>query len=174
MNSDPIPSLASLEYLPYLNEDGCIPEQLQGTIGVYAIFNSEKTLQYVGYSRDIYLSLKQHLVRQPQGCYWLKVQAIARPSRTALENIREAWLTEHKIPPGSQKEWTEPIDAKSAMTAAEKADYQQSGELDQIKLLKKVARRVEAELNQQLESRGVKMELRFNPKLKEQGLLDLK
>ena len=171
-----IPALSSLEYLSYLDEDGCIPEELQGKIGVYAIFNSDKTLQYVGYSRDIYLSLKQHLVRQPQKCYWLKVQAIARPSRTVLESIRQAWLEENgEISLGkSEREWTEPIDAKLAMTEAEKVDYQKSGELAQIKLLKKVARRVETDLSQQLESRGVQMELRFNPKLKEQGLLDLK
>jgi hypothetical protein len=37
-----------------------------------------------------------------------------------------------------------------------------------------VARRVEAEILVMLESRGIKTEIRFNPKLKEQGLLDLK
>ena len=176
MATDNIPALASLEYLPYLDENGCIAEALQGKIGVYAIFDSDKLLQYVGYSRDIYLSLKQHLIRQPQECYWLKVRVISHPSRTVLESIRQAWLAENgKIIPGNdQSQWTEPIDAKLAMTAAEKADYQKSEELAQIKLLKKVARRVETELNQQLECRGVQMDLRFNPKLKEQGLLDLK
>ncbi|NJL52965.1 MAG: GIY-YIG nuclease family protein, partial [Hydrococcus sp. SU_1_0] len=35
-------------------------------------------------------------------------------------------------------------------------------------------RRVEAQILKQLSDRGVAMEIRFNPKLKEKGLLDLK
>ena len=172
-----IPSLNSLEYIPYLDESGCLAEELQKKIGVYAIFDSDKVLQFVGYSRDIYLSLKQHLVRQPQGCCWLKVQTITRPSRAILEGIRQAWIEENgAIPPGNgadQAKWNQPIDAKQAMTEAEKQEYQKSEELAQIKLLKKVARRVEAEIKEQLKARGVQVEIRFNPKIKEKGLLDL-
>ena len=58
-------TLTNLDYILYLDKNGCLPENLLGKIGAYAIFNQDKILQYVGYSRDIYLSLKQHLVRQP-------------------------------------------------------------------------------------------------------------
>lgn len=171
-------TLTNLDYILYLDENGCLPENLLGKIGAYAIFNQDKILQYVGYSRDIYLSLKQHLVRQPDRCYWLKVQEIARPSRTVLEEIKQAWIEENgSIPPGNDSEkarWNQPIDAKKSMTEAEKEQYQQSEEIAQIKLLKKIARRVEEEIKEQLKGRGVQMEIRFNPKLKEQGLLDLK
>lgn len=172
------PSLSSLEYLAYLDKNGGIREDLAKKIGVYAIFDREKTLQYVGYSRDIYLSLKQHLVRQPQKCYWIKLQTITRPSRKILEQISQAWIEENGVTPlgngAANSIWTQAIDAKVTMTAEEKTQYQQQDELGQIKLLKKVARRVEAEIKQQLSDRGVTMEIRFNPKLKEQGLLDLK
>jgi hypothetical protein len=173
-----ISALNSLDYFVYLDEKGCINEDLQGKIGAYAIFDGEKVLQFVGYSRDVYLSLKQHLIRQPQNCYWLKVQTIARPSRTILEEICQAWITENgMIPPGNdwqEAAWTQAIDAKVAMTQEEKTEYNKGTELEQIKLLKKMARRVEEEIQEQLKERGVKMEIRFNPKLKEQGLLDLK
>lgn len=172
------PSLSSLEYLAYLNEDGSIREDVVGKIGVYAIFDREKTLQYVGYSRDIYLSLKQHLVRQPQNCYWIKLQTIARPSRKILEAIASAWIDQNGVTPVGNGEanaaWTQAIDAKVTMTEEEKAQYQQNDELGQIKMLKKIARRVEADLKQRLSTRGVTMDIRFNPKLKEKGLLDLK
>ncbi len=85
-----IPSLASLAYIPYIDVNGQLPEHLQGKVGVYAIFDQDKVLQFVGYSRDVYLSLQQNLVRRPQHCYWLKVQTIDRPSRTVLESIRDA------------------------------------------------------------------------------------
>ncbi|MEH1832285.1 MAG: GIY-YIG nuclease family protein [Nostoc sp.] len=174
-------SLATLEYIPYIDDRGQLPEQFQGKIGVYAIFDQEKVLQFVGYSRDVYLSLKQHLVRQPQQCYWVKVQTIERPSRTILENIENAWIAENGSVPwgnGDNKEkWTNPIDVKVVMTPEEQAKYQNpaNDELAQIKIIKNVARRVEAEISTQLlEGRGLQMQIRFNPKLKEEGLLDLK
>jgi hypothetical protein len=62
------------------------------------------------------------------------------------------------------------------MTPEEEANYEKAAgqELEQAKQLKKVARRVEADIIASLEARGVRMELRFNPKIKENGLLDLK
>lgn len=172
------PPLSSLEYLTYLDESGCIREDIQGKIGVYAIFDQEKTMQYVGYSRDVYLSLKQHLIRQPNNCYWVKIETIARPSRKILEEMASAWIAENGVMPegnASQKAiWTEPIDANPTMTEEEKAQYNNNDELGQIKIRKKVARRVEANIQQQLSDRGVAMNIRFNPKLKEKGLLDLK
>lgn len=173
-----IPSLASLEYRPYLTTDGCIDEDVAGKIGVYAIFNQEQSMVYIGYSRDVYLSLKQHLIRQPQSCHWLKLQTIERPSRQILNEISTAWIAENgSTPVGNNTEqtlWTDPINANPAMTEEEKAQYEQSEELKQIKIRKQVARRVEAQILQQLSDRGVKMDIRFNPKLKEKGLLDLK
>ncbi len=172
-----IPSLDSLEYIPYLDNNGQLTDKFQG-IGAYAIFDQEKVLQFVGYSRDVDFSLKQHLVRQPQKCYWLKVQTIDRPSRVLLESIRDAWTAENgSIPVGNESDaakWSEPIDAKVAMTADEQTSYNSSDELTQSKILKTIARRVESQILLELELRGVKMQPRFNPKLKEKGLLDLK
>jgi hypothetical protein len=175
-----IPALLTLEYFPYIDPSGQLPEQFQGKIGVYAIFNQEKILQFVGYSRDVYLSFKQHLVRQPQHCYWVKVQTIERPNRTILENIENAWITENNsIPLGNgenKSKWIDPIDTKELMTVEEQANYQNPliDDLMQIKIMKNVARRVEAEILTVLEGRGLQIPIRFNPKLKEAGLLDLK
>ncbi len=173
-----IPTLSDLEFIDYLNENGEIPDRFTGKVGVYAIFGEDQTLQYIGYSRDVFLSLKQHLVRQPQKCYGLKVQTVDRPSRTMLEEIRNAWIIENgTTPPGNSADepfWSQAIDAKAQMTPEEKAAYLSSDDLGRTKLLKQVARRVEAEVFAVLESRGVKMPLRFDPKLKEEGLLSLK
>ncbi|SKB11591.1 conserved hypothetical protein [Planktothrix sp. PCC 11201] len=173
-----IPSLNSLDYIPYLDENGKIPEFLQGKIGVYAIFNLDKNLKYVGYSRDIYLSLKQHFIRQNQGCYWLKLQTIERPSRTILEGIQKAWIDENgSIPPGNGEDealWNDPIQVKPFMTPEEQDQYQKTDEIGQEKLLKQIARRVEGQILSELKTRGLQEEIRFNPKLKTSGLLDLK
>lgn len=174
MSSDTIPSLTSLEYIPYIDANGQLADQFQG-IGVYAIFDQDRVLQYVGYSRDVALSLKQHLVRQTQKCCWLKVQTIDRPSRSLLESMRDAWVAENGAIADNNEEakWTQSIDAKAAMTADEQTSFASSDEIAQSKLLKNAARRVEAQILADLESRGIKIPIRFNPKLKEKGLLDL-
>ena len=142
-----IRSLNTIEYLPYLNEEGTITETLQKKIGVYGIFDENKGLKFVGYSRDIYASLKQHLIRQPDQCHWLKVEIINRPSRTILEVIKDNWIDEQGDISLKNKDyqalWTQPIDAKSTMTEEEQESYKNSDELTQIKLLKKVSRRVQ-------------------------------
>lgn len=173
-----IPSLTDLAYLEYLDKDGKVREELAGKIGAYAIFDREKNLQYTGYSRDIYLSLKQHLVRQTENCYWVKINAIGKPNRKILEETCQAWQAENgSIPPGNSNEkiaWTDAIDCCNAMSEAEKIEYQNSDEITRTKLLKQIARRVETEIKERLKQRGVQTEMRFNPKLKEKGLLDLK
>jgi hypothetical protein len=173
-----IPTLASLEYIPYLDAEGQLPAQFQGKVGVYAIFDRDKVLQYVGYSRDVDLSLKQHIVRQSMKCYWVKVHLSDRPSRTILESIKDAWLAENSPTPASETasaaQWTDPIDATLTMTAEEQSSYDAGDGLIQAKLLKNIARRVEQQILSQLDERGLKMQIRFNPKLKEKGLLDLK
>ena len=173
-------NLVNLEYIPYIDTNGELPEVLQKKIGVYAIFNQEKILQFVGYSRDVYMSLKQHLVRQPQLCYWVKYHAIERPNRTILESIEKAWIAENGTTPigngKNKEEWTQAIDAKALITPEEQAKYDDpvNDEMAKIKIIKNVARRVEADILQVLAQRGLQIQIRFNPKLKESGLLDLK
>jgi hypothetical protein len=170
------------ERVPFLDPEGQLTEGFEGQVGVYAIFDQAEVLQYVGYSRDVALSLKQHLIRQPQGCYWLTVQTIERPNRTQLEQIRDQWIADWTAatgsPPSGNAEtaqlWSQPIDAKAQMTEAEQAAYAASDEPGKIKTLKQVARRVETAVLAALEERGVKIPIRFDPKAKEAGLLDLK
>jgi hypothetical protein len=173
-----LPSLAGLEFIAYLDRVGELPVEFQGSIGIYAIFDRERVLQFVGYSRDIYLSLKQHLVRQPDACYWLKATTIDKPNRTFLEGVQAAWIAENgSVPSGNgaaSQTWLDPIDTNHAMTDLERASFEDLDGVAQIKLLKQVARRVEETILTKLKERGVQTEIRFNPKLKEQGLLDLK
>ena len=170
-------ALADLDYISYLDAEGQMPDQFDGKVGVYAIFDQDKVLQFIGYSRDVGFSLKQHLVRQPQSCYWTKVETIDRPSRTLLEDMREAWIAENgAIPIGNAAEeadWNQAIDAKLTMTTEESAVFEASDDPGKVKTLKKVARRVEEEVLAKLEARGIKMPIRFDPKLKEKGLLNL-
>jgi len=173
-----MPTLAELPFLSYLDDQGEIIHEFDGKVGAYAIFDADQTLQYVGYSRDITASLLQHLVRVPQGCYWVKVWTCDRPSRTLLETVRSEWIAESgTTPPGNgadEARWNQPIDAKACMTPQEQSAYASADDQGKIKALKQVARRVEADVLQALGDRGVATPIRFDPKLKEEGLLGLK
>lgn len=173
-----LPTLAALDFLPYINDEGMICPELTGKIGLYGIFDANQTLCYVGYSRDVTKSLQQHLVRCPDQCHWLKIFQGDRPSRTLLEEMRTAWITENgTVPPGNGPEeplWTQPIDVTQNLTDIKRETIAQSSELERAKLLKDYARQREASIKQTLMDRGLRLDLRFQPKLKEQGLLDLK
>lgn len=173
-----LPPLVSLEFLPYLTDEGSIPEVFQGKLGAYAIFDQAQTLQYVGFSRNVLLSLKQHLTRCPQQCHWVKLWEVSRPSRTLLEEIRQAWIAENgETPSGNgaaEARWSQAIDAKTQIMPDEQAAYDAADDAGKIKVLKQLARRIEAEVKADLEARGVTEAFRFDPKLKEQGLLTLK
>jgi hypothetical protein len=174
------PSLTELADLPYIDAEGQLPSQFEGQIGVYAIYSSDKILAYIGYSRDVSLSLKQHIVRQPQQCFWVKVTTVERPNRTLLETIKTAWIDENGTMPMGNGEavalWEQPIDVKSQMLPEELAQYTdpQLDDQQHQRILKQAARRIEQHILALLAERGVQEALRFNPKLKDSGLLDLK
>ncbi|CAM9635415.1 unnamed protein product [Phaeothamnion confervicola] len=77
-------------------------------------------------------------------------------------------------PMARQNMWENPLDVKPLMTEQDKADLADAKargkEMDAIKV---VARRFEADKVAVLEARGVTENLRFDPKLKGTGLLDL-
>ena len=173
------PHLQDLTPIAYINGSGQLPDEFQGKVGVYAIFDGEDLLQYIGYSRDVFLSLKQHLIRQPEKCVAVKVQTIDRPSRTALDEICQAWIEAANQPDlatiHKDSVWTQSIDVKTQLTDDEQTKVANAiDDLEKSMILKKACRRVEAIILDVLKARGLETEIRFNPKLKESGLLDLK
>lgn len=98
--ADSLPNLVDLNFLPFLTEAGEIDPNYEKRIGVYAIFDQHQNLQYVGYSRNLAISLLQHLVRQPEHCHGLKVHIIDRPDRQLLVQIQNHWLVGQN-PPGN-------------------------------------------------------------------------
>ena len=113
-----LPLLSELNLFAYIDSRGAIASNFTDKIGIYAIYDATETLCYVGYSRNFKKSLKQHLVRCPDQCHWLKIHTCDRPNRTLLEEIKAAWMEENgSIPIGNgnaEALWTEPIDIKPA------------------------------------------------------------
>jgi hypothetical protein len=175
--------LAELPSIPYINSEGLVSSVEAGPgvkASVYAVFDAAGALAYVGVSRSVQQSLRLHLGRCPEQTHSVKVQHIMTPSRTLLEVIRDEWIAEAGgAPPGcdggaEQAKWESPMDVKPLMTEQDKADLMAAREKGREDgAIKKIARRFEAEKVAVLEARGVKENMRFDPKLKGSGLLDI-
>ena len=180
MATTTLPTLADQTEFPYLNDQGLLPQQFEGAIGAYAIFDEGQKLVHTGYSRNVLLSLKQHLIRNPKACHGVKVATIERPSKRLLEDIIQAWNQESGGSPydsdNLESIWAESTQLLPHMTPEDRAKYDdpQLDHRSKVKLLKQTSRRLEAEILKVLEEKGCQEELRFNPKLKETGILELK
>eukprot|EP01018_Ginkgo_biloba_P031058 Gb_40143 [translate_table: standard] len=127
------------------------------------------------------MSMRLHFARVPSKCHFVKVQNIMKPNRSLLEYIKEKWITENGVLPSGndngpqQNIWENPLDCKPLMTEEEKQKFEEAGPGPfQAKVLKNVARRIEKELDAQYKERNCKEVFRFEPKLKEKGLLELR
>jgi predicted GIY-YIG superfamily endonuclease len=85
--------------------------------GVYAVLNEKHNTQYIGYSRNVLLSLNSHIAQLGKStCALVRVQSFKYPKRTEMENLRDAWLAElDSIPPGNDTQtglWTSTVEKR--------------------------------------------------------------
>lgn len=175
--------LKDLDFIPCLTDEGLIRDisASDAKASVYAVFDETKILQYVGISRQVYMSMRLHFARVPSKCHFVKVQHVKQPNRVLLECIKDKWITENGfVPSGNdngpqQSIWENPLDCKVLMTDEEKRNLQEAGAgIVEAKILKNVARRIEVQLDAEYKKRNCKETFRFEPKMKEKGLLDLR
>ncbi|HAN46355.1 MAG TPA: Nuclease subunit of the excinuclease complex [Cyanobacteria bacterium UBA8156] len=165
-----IPNLADLPAQPYwLNGD--VAPMYHGQIGVYAVLDGDRTVVYVGRSRDMGASLRLCGLRQPDRCVWVKSLTLAKPDGAYLQAVQQAWRVETGVE--NPEVWEKPLDCRPLMTPAEETTLAQAAtEGERAAVLKDVARRVEAEILARLTSHGLTFPVRFDPKRKSEGVLD--
>ncbi|KAF5759496.1 putative glutaredoxin, GIY-YIG endonuclease superfamily, Thioredoxin-like superfamily [Helianthus annuus] len=76
--------------------------------GVYAVYDKNGDLQFVGLSRNIQASVLFHQKSVPELCASIKVGMVDNPDRTSLTEAWKSWMEEHievtgKVPPGNEK-----------------------------------------------------------------------
>jgi hypothetical protein len=68
--------------------------------GVYAVLNSNQQPQYIGYSRNVTLSLRSHLTAHgAEICAWVRVKSFKFPKREEMEQLRDRWIADLPSPP---------------------------------------------------------------------------
>ncbi|AFY35904.1 GIY-YIG nuclease family protein [Calothrix sp. PCC 7507] len=110
--------------------------------GVYAVLDTERYTQYIGYSRNVLLSLNGHVTKNSeQKCAFVRVQTFKFPKRQEMEDLRDAWIAElDSIPPGNGSDsdlWASTVGevAKAVMSEVERQVYEEK----KLKLRKAMA-----------------------------------
>jgi hypothetical protein len=100
--------------------------------GVYAVLDGDRQTQYIGYSRNVTLSLKSHLTQHGANtCAFVKVQPFKFPKREEMEQLRDAWIAElPQTPPGNvdtSGAWAGTVKdaASQTMSPAEREAYEE-------------------------------------------------
>ena len=110
--------------------------------GVYVIIDNSHQTQYVGYSRNILLSLNGHIAQNgSENCAFMRVQTFKFPRREEMESLRDFWIAELGIiPPGNGADsemWASTVGeaARAAMSTEEQKAYEEK----KLKLRKAMA-----------------------------------
>jgi hypothetical protein len=129
-----------LEIIPF--GAWCTASQNAKIAGVYAVLDAERHTQYIGYSRNVLLSLNGHLTQNgEQKCAFVRVQTFKFPKRQEMEDLRDGWIAElASVPPGNVGEsgmWASTVGevAKAAMSEVERQAYEEK----KLKLRKAMA-----------------------------------
>lgn len=146
--------------------------------GVFAIFSASGTPQHINISRDVATSLRRCLARRPDESHLFSAHYLPRPSRTAFAALKTSWIDAVGGAAGNddgevQKAWESPIDVRAQLNDEEKEEMRDCLPGADKKILKAAASRIEDDIVEGLRERGVTEKLRFAPKMKETGLLDV-
>ena len=110
----------------------CTSPQNAKIAGVYAVLDAEHCTQYIGYSRNVLLSLNGHVTQNGERkCTFVRVQVFKFPKRQEMEDLRDAWIAElESTPPGNASEsgmWASTVGeaAKAIMSEVQRQAYEE-------------------------------------------------
>lgn len=160
-----VKSLGTLPLYSVVNKEGRIQpiEDPEAVASVFSIFDRNKKIQYIGFSKDLKNSLRTLMGRRPELCYYYRTQNLTSFDQELMIAIRQQWIDEvGSTPPGNSSpkdraQWEQPALASSisergrAAAAASKAKT----------------------MLQMMRDRGVKEEMIYDPVLLEQGKLNI-
>ncbi len=110
----------------------CEHSQKAKIAGVYAVLDAKQCTQYIGYSRNLLLTLNSHATQNgKQTCAFVRVQTFKFPKREEMEQLRDAWIKElGSVPPGNAEQcekWASTVGeaARVAMSSDERNAYEE-------------------------------------------------
>jgi hypothetical protein len=134
------PTISTQAILPLA--DWCEAAGAAKVAGVYAVLSHDRQTQFIGYSRNVTLSLRGHLTQLgAEICAFVRVQTFDFPKRDEMEALKNQWIAELGTMPsgnGANSElWATTVGsaAIAAMSEAERQAYEEK----KLKLRKAMA-----------------------------------
>ncbi|MEO0459012.1 MAG: GIY-YIG nuclease family protein [Cyanobacteria bacterium P01_A01_bin.114] len=125
---------------PLSVQSWCEQAQNAKVAGVYAVLNSEHQTQFIGYSRNVALSLRSHLTQKgADTCALVRVHPFKFPKRDAMEKLRDDWIAELPSPPPGNIDGTWASSIKAAATQAMSPAEREAYEAKKLKLRRAMA-----------------------------------
>eukprot|EP01025_Chloroclados_australasicus_P037403 TRINITY_DN3818_c0_g1_i1.p1 TRINITY_DN3818_c0_g1~~TRINITY_DN3818_c0_g1_i1.p1 ORF type:complete len:378 (-),score=40.64 TRINITY_DN3818_c0_g1_i1:469-1602(-) len=121
-------NLADLSLNSIVNQQGYImPSVQEDTQGaVFAVFDKEKRLQFVGFSKDLAESLRKVFTRRPDKAFFYKFTQFKEINQEEMIKVRDGWFEEAGGPPVGNRiamerdAWSQPVDAGALSTRAKR------------------------------------------------------
>lgn len=123
------PAIANAAEVPVSLTVWCDEVSNVKVAGVYAVLDGDRQTQFIGYSRNVALSLRGHLTAQGEGnCRFVKVHPFKFPKRDAMEALKADWIAAQPSPPPGNRDgtWAGTIKeaASQVMSPAEREAYE--------------------------------------------------
>ena len=118
----------------------CDAVQNTKVAGVYAVLNGDRHTQFIGYSRNVALSLRSHLTQMGEEvCAFVNVQPFKFPKRDAMEQLRDEWIAALPSPPPGNVDGTWATTVKQAATQVMSPAEREAYEAKKLKLRRAMA-----------------------------------
>jgi hypothetical protein len=158
------PRLADMELLSVVNVQGYInPEIPEGTQAtVFAIYDQAKTLQYIGFSKNLRASLLTVFSRRPDKTHLYRAVYLPQLDQNEMLSVRSSWFDQSGGPPPGNRlpaeraAWQE---AATPFTISERGKVAAAEELAKSMIVK-------------IKTRGCKEEFLINQDLIQEGKVD--
>jgi hypothetical protein len=160
-----IPLLNELPLTSFIDQGGYITPQVEaGTeASVFAVLDETKKVQYIGFSKDVRNSLRTLMGRRPDKCHYYKLYNLRVLDQQRMLDIRNSWSSELGLPPPGNADpyqrnmWEKPVDA---------------GSISERGMAAAGFSKAKA-LMGEMQSRGLKEEMIYDPALLERGRCDV-
>jgi hypothetical protein len=108
--------------------------------GVYVVLDGDRQPQFIGYSRNVALSLRSHLTQKGEDiCALMTLQPFTFPKRDAMEQLRDEWIAALPSPPPGNLDGTWASTVQEAAVQVMSATEREAYEAKKLKLRRAMA-----------------------------------
>jgi len=155
-------ALDTLEMRVVLDENGLLPQTAASGPAVFAVYDKEQSIQYVGFSSNLSKSIEKLFYRRPETAYYYKAVELETVDQELMMSIRNGWFDSLGDPPVGNRN---PVEKEAWQEPTQVVSNSEGGMM--------VAAQEEAAMKMtQIRNRGCKMDFAAEPVLLQKGVIE--